>query len=107
MPRKPRKSTKALSPSLNTFSLARRKVLFTVHAAPGSSVFLVGSFNGWDTTCNPMHDRDGNGTFTLLKFLPTGHHEYKFYINGEWMPDSANPNTVVTDLGTLNSVLEL
>jgi 5'-AMP-activated protein kinase regulatory beta subunit len=107
MQRKSRKSTKTLPPRLTQVSLARRKVLFTVQAAPGSRVYLVGSFNGWDTTCNPMHDREGNGTFTLQKFLPTGHHEYKFYINGEWTPDSANPNTILTELGTLNSVLEL
>ena len=65
----------------------------TFHYAPpaGStvgSVYLVGDFNGWSTTANPMqHNADGSYTLTLD--LKPGLHTYKLFVDGKWMPDPA------------------
>ena len=48
-------------------------------------VFLVGSFNGWNTAADLMQ-RD-NGTWEAIVLLKPGEHEYKFIVDGKWQPD--------------------
>ena len=48
-----------------------------------------------------------SGLFKAVCMLAPGTYEYKFVINGEWTVDPNNPNFVVNDLGTLNSVVEV
>ena len=36
----------------------KRRVQFEIVAAPGSEVFVAGSFNGWDPTATPLRDKD-------------------------------------------------
>jgi hypothetical protein len=54
-------------------------------------VYLAGSFNNW----NPGEIRmektlDG---WTIPYILAPGNYEYKFIVDGKWMPDPANPHT--------------
>lgn len=90
-----------------TVRLARKRVIFTVKTRPGACVFLAGSFNDWNTTDKEMKDKNGDGVFTVMCFLPAGTYEYKYCIDGVWCTDTANPNVVSTPLNTLNSVLEV
>jgi hypothetical protein len=53
--------------------------------AAAGQVFLVGSFNGWDTTANPM-TRMGDYWEIVLP-LPHGEHQYKFLVDGAWETD--------------------
>ncbi len=85
----------------------RRRVVFEFRGAPGSAVFLAGSFNGWDPTAKPMTEKAADGRFIATCMLPPGTYEYKFVVNGEWTVDPANPNFVVNPLGTLNSIIEV
>ncbi len=76
-------------------------VTFSYQASTSiSSVFLVGEFNGWDTSAWPMTAK-GNGLFELTARLQiggapggviSGAYEYKFY-TGEipWPNDPLNP----------------
>ncbi len=88
-------------------SAGRRRVQFSVHCAPGSSVFVAGSFNHWDAAAKPLKERHGDGVFTGTCMLTPGTYEYKYVINGEWTVDPGNPNFVVNALGTLNSVIQV
>ena len=54
-----------------------------------------------------MIDREGKGYFTCSCFLIPGTYEYKFYIDGVWCQDVANPNFVATPFNSLNSVVEV
>ncbi|MGI6355104.1 MAG: hypothetical protein GX937_06705 [Lentisphaerae bacterium] len=85
----------------------KRKVNFSVNAKPGAKVFLAGAFNNWDVTKKQMIDREGKGYFTCSCFLIPGTYEYKFYIDGVWCQDVANPNFVATPFNSLNSVVEV
>lgn len=87
----------------------RKRTVFSVRTKPGSEVIVAGTFNNWDTVSNKkkvMKDETGNGDFVKTLVLPYGHHEYKFYINGEWVADD-KAHWVHNELGTLNSVIDI
>ncbi len=65
-------------------------------------VILAGNFNNWKTNDLPMN-RVAGGWELPYRFAP-GNYEYKFIVDGRWMPDPANPYTIgESDL--TNSVL--
>ena len=83
----------------------KRKVVFTVKAPMGSTVFLAGSFNAWSEKGKQMTDKNGDGTFTATCYLMPGRYEYKYIINGIWIMDTENPDFVANDKDSMNSVL--
>ena len=81
------------------------RVVLTVQADPGSTVFLSGSFNNWDPAALKMIDKDGNGLYSVTVTLAPGIYEYKFVINGVWTLDpDPDRDWTQNGLGTLNSV---
>lgn len=86
----------------------KSRVVLTVQADPGSTVFLAGSFNDWDPVGTKMTDKDGNGLYSATVTLAPGIYEYKFVINGEWTLDpDPDRDWTQNGLGTLNSVLRV
>ncbi len=68
-------------------------------------VVLAGTFNGWDEHTTLMQKTtDG---WELKADLPPGRYEYKFIVDGEWMPDPANKERVQNEHNTFNSVLNI
>ena len=58
-------------------------VTFSYHPATGvQSIHLVGSFNDWKRTENPLVGPDQAGDYSTTIRLKSGSHEYKFLING-------------------------
>jgi len=54
---------------------------FDGRQAPGvRSVCLVGSFNRWDPTANPMQCAD-NGWWSAAVWLPPGEYDYLFIVD--------------------------
>lgn len=81
-----------------------RLVPFTFRGA-GSSVSVVGSFNGWSPTATRMVRRD-DGAWQVKVRLQPGRFEYKFAIDGSnWIADPSNPEAVDDGFGGRNSVL--
>ena len=84
-----------------------KRVRFQVNADPGAEVFVAGTFNSW----NPQEFRlKSNGDDTVyVGVVPVtpGEHEYKFVVNGQWMPDPNNADWRPNDFGSLNSVLRV
>lgn len=83
----------------------KKRIRFEFKAPAGSVVGLAGSFNGWDPDKKQLKDPEGTGAYSGAVMLSKGTHEYKFVVNGEWCVDPRNPNFVVTDLGTMNSIV--
>jgi 1,4-alpha-glucan branching enzyme len=102
-----KKKTKPVTAASPPVRLARKRVTFSTKASPGASVFLAGCFNDWNCQSKPMKDKNGDGIFTAICYLPAGTYEYKFYIDGVWCTDCDNPNVIGTPLNTLNSVIEV
>ena len=51
-----------------------------------------------------MSDEDGDGIYEILIPLDPGRYEYKFYVDGVEVVDTANPVKVPNGLGDYNSV---
>lgn len=98
-------SKKATAKSSET---PRKRVVLTVKAEPGSTVYLAGSFNDWNPTEKKLVDKNGDGIFSATITLPVGIYEYKFVINGIWTLDpDPERDWTQNGLGTLNSVLRV
>ncbi len=103
-----RKTAKADSGSAAGGTVSRKRVVLSVKAAPGSSVYLSGSFNDWSSTQKKMIDKAGDGVFTTTVTLPPGLYEYKFVINGIWTIDpDPDRDWIQNALGTQNSLLRV
>jgi 1,4-alpha-glucan branching enzyme len=102
--RVPAKPSLPAGKSLGVSEEARKKrVSFAFTAAPGSKVFVAGTFNNWDPNKDQLKEKAG--VFSLSLHLPAGRHEYKFIVDGTWYIDSKCPDFVPNAQGTLNSVL--
>ncbi|PKN00573.1 MAG: hypothetical protein CVU78_00425 [Elusimicrobia bacterium HGW-Elusimicrobia-2] len=67
-------------------------------------VVIAGSFNDWSQEANPLRKLGEDRWETTLK-LPSGAHQYKFVVDGNWITDSANSNTADDGVGGVNSVV--
>jgi 1,4-alpha-glucan branching enzyme len=84
---------------------SKKRITLEVQTRPGSTVFVAGSFNGWDFSKKSLTDKNGNGLYRCILQLEPGVYEYKFYINDTWCVDPSNPNFKPNEMGTLNSVI--
>ncbi|KAK3591617.1 hypothetical protein CHS0354_013801 [Potamilus streckersoni] len=69
----------------------------------GKEVYLTGSFNNWKTKIPLVKS---HGDFYTIVDLPEGDHQYKFYVDGQWVHDSSEP-AKPNSLGTLNNVMRV
>jgi len=64
------------------------EVVFSLRAPGASTVFLIGDFNNWNATVEPL-TRDGDN-FEISLFLVEGSYRYKFVVDGRTIVDPAN-----------------
>ncbi len=69
-----------------------------------SRVSVAGSFNDWRSTATPMIPM-GGGWWVKGLVLPPGRHEYRFFVDGQEMPDPNAADTTRAPDGRANSVL--
>lgn len=71
------------------------------------SVLLAGSFNDWKTDGDSKIAlvKGENGIWSVTKELPNGQYQYKFVVDGKWVTDPLNPNTIDDGYGGKNSVV--
>jgi 1,4-alpha-glucan branching enzyme len=89
--------------------IKRGKSDVTFVYAPGGEVqkvAVVGSFNGWDPEQGSMR-RQKDGTFRRKEELGPGHHEYKYLVDGQWLPDPEGDRRVHNSYGTENSIVSI
>ena len=81
-----------------------KKVRFFLERPGARSVFVVGSFNGWDCQRTPLAaDMEGGWKIDLL--LEPGRYEYRFLVDGQWLSDPNARESVQNKFGSTNSVL--
>jgi hypothetical protein len=78
-------------------------IRFTYTDPNAGTVAWAGEFNAWSPSANPM-TRGANGAWSAIVPLPAGEHQYKFVVDGQWVPDPENPVTA-GDMG--NSVVRV
>lgn len=81
-------------------------VAFVLFEPDAKQVALGGDFNRWASDATPMQRHDG-GQWEIAVALAPGRYEYKFMVDGHWMPDPLAHKNVWNQHGTLNSVIEV
>jgi 1,4-alpha-glucan branching enzyme len=79
----------------NNLYAARRTtkpVNFYFAASTAQSVYLVGDFNGWDSTSHPMRRREDGWWFIEVQ-LRHGYHRYRFLVDGKPVLDPQSTGT--------------
>ncbi|ESO83572.1 hypothetical protein LOTGIDRAFT_133271, partial [Lottia gigantea] len=69
----------------------------------GKEVYIGGSFNNWKAKIPLVKSQ--NDFYTIVD-LPEGEHEYKFYIDGNWVKDPNEP-TKSNNIGSENNVVKV
>ncbi len=82
------------------------KIPFVLLEPEATRVTLSGEFNGWSPEATPM-EKDEEGRWTTTIALPAGRYEYKFVVDGQWIPDPNAPQQAQNPYGTFNSVVEV
>jgi Glycogen recognition site of AMP-activated protein kinase/Domain of unknown function (DUF3471) len=68
-------------------------------------VALAGTFNDWNQS-RLVFGREG-GEWVCRIDLDPGVYRYKFIVDGDWLLDPSNPDTVEDEAGNVNNVLEV
>ncbi len=71
-----------------------------------TKVHIAGSFNNWNTQSTPMI-KGKDGIWKIKLKLPLGRCEYKFFVDGSWIQDTANAESTNNPFGTNNSVINV
>uniref|UniRef100_A0A8C9K2H0 5'-AMP-activated protein kinase subunit beta-1 n=1 Tax=Panthera tigris altaica TaxID=74533 RepID=A0A8C9K2H0_PANTA len=69
----------------------------------GKEVFISGSFNNWSTKIPLIKSHND---FVAILDLPEGEHQYKFFVDGQWVHDPSEP-VVTSQLGTINNLIQV
>ncbi|MEE6515814.1 hypothetical protein FKM82_024887 [Ascaphus truei] len=69
----------------------------------GRDVFISGSFNNWSTKIPLIKSHND---FVAILDLPEGEHQYKFFVDGQWVHDPSEP-VVTSQLGTINNLIHV
>jgi 1,4-alpha-glucan branching enzyme len=80
------------------------RVTFEADFPDAAQVYVAGSFNEWNGDDLAL-ERGEDGVFRISVDLLPGTYEYKFVVDGTWVEDPGNPNTVPDPYGGVNSVL--
>jgi len=81
-------------------------VLFRYRNADARKVNLVGDFNDWSPTVDPMADENADGEWTLFYPLLPGSYAYKFLVDGKnWVADPSNPASEPDGFNGRNSIV--
>ena len=73
-------------------------------APKARTVFIAGSFNGWDPQRTPLR-KDLRGVWHASLPLSPGRYEYRFIVDGQWQEDPSARESVPNPHGARNSVL--
>jgi hypothetical protein len=106
-PSRPRAALKpAVEPEAALPAALTPKVTFRFLGPDARHVSLSGTFNSWATDGVPL-GRQTDGLWATSLDLAPGRYEYKFVVDGQWLPDPSAQESVHNTHGTLNSVIEV
>lgn len=96
----------AAAEELKSSSPPKIMVTFILPEREAKRVTLSGGFNGWSPDATPMKRYEDGHWETTVELAP-GRYQYKFVVDGQWIPDPLAHDNVWNQHGTLNSVVEV
>ncbi len=82
-------------------------VRFRFEAPDADSVAVVGGWNGWDPTRNPLAGPGPDGRWEAVIHVPAGIWRFAFVVDGRWVTPPAAPRYEDDGFGGRNGVLEV
>ena len=84
-------------------------VKFTLEAPAAKRVHVVGDWNDWNSTANPLRDDNSDGVWEADIKLELGReYRYQFFIDdSEWVADPKAPLKIDDGFGGQNSILRI
>jgi glycosidase len=70
------------------------------------SVAIAGDMNDWMPSKTPLHMNQKDGKWQTEILLFPGKYQYKFVVDGKWILDPANPESIDNNVGGYNSVMK-
>jgi len=70
-----------------------------------SSIYIAGTFNDWSSNRDELADKNGDGIYSKVLFLPKGKYLYKFIVDGNWVTDEHAMSFEPDGKGGRNSVI--
>jgi len=79
-------------------------VCFEADFPRAKTVRITGTFCEWSAKGLPLAKRE-DGIWEAHLTLENGDYEYRFIVDGAWLPDPHNPETVANEYGGANSMV--
>jgi 1,4-alpha-glucan branching enzyme len=80
-------------------------ILFIVNAPNAQSVYCTGEFTNWSREGIRMEKDEKTGFWKTVLHLEPGEYEYRFIVDGVWIKDPNNTDSVLNEFGQENSLL--
>jgi chromosome partitioning protein len=84
-----------------------REIVFTLEAPANASVQIAGDFNNWEPEVLSLADLQEGPVWQRSILLKPGSYRYKYLLNGQWITDPGNDDTVDDTLGGVNSLINV
>jgi chromosome partitioning protein len=79
-------------------------VRFVAEFPRAREVRLTGSFNDWSAQGTPLYRR-ADGRWECILPMAPGDHQYRYIVDGTWLPDPHNRVVVTNEFGGSNSLV--
>lgn len=86
--------------------VTRAGVVFETDFPRAKTVRITGTFCNWSAKGLPLKKRE-DGIWECHLALEEGRHEYRFIVDGSWLPDPHNSQTAANEFGGANSLVEV
>lgn len=80
-------------------------VLFVLDAPNASRVCVTGAFNDWSRKGIPLERDPQDGLWKVTVDIEPGAYEYRFIVDGAWIRDPGNKESIPNGFGQENSLL--
>ena len=80
-------------------------ILFVLNAPNARNVYLTGEFTNWSSEGIRMEKDESAGLWRAVLHLEPGEYEYRFILDGVWIKDPDNTDSVLNEFGQENSLL--
>lgn len=80
-------------------------ILFILNAPNAQNVYLTGEFTNWSREGIRMEKDEKMGLWKAVLHLEPGEYEYRFIVDGVWIKDPSNTDSVLNEFGQENSLL--
>ncbi|MCP4631891.1 MAG: AAA family ATPase [candidate division Zixibacteria bacterium] len=82
-------------------------IVFRFKSPTAKAVLVAGDFNNWSPDDGLMSRKERNGMWEKIISLDPGTYQYRFVVDGKWIPDPSNPIKADDNLGGVNSVITI